>query len=248
MFCVLSEIHNHKRLDILDCTPAVEPEYGSCFNYVSYEHNTGKQSASDSIFCICTFCCPCSHFIFLAYFTSPVQLQNQKRGQIMASVFLCGQKDCGKTYFLNKLIKSSKVNAYDLDELILKTTGEQSVRVLYEKIGEKEFRKTEEQTFDNLISFLNGKDAVIALGGGATLLLGKANRYGQTVYLYQLPEILYERMEKEGLPSFVKDRESFMELFNKRNSEYMQNCTKIIDLFQTEEEEVCQTLSAMYLN
>lgn len=166
----------------------------------------------------------------------------------MATVFLCGQKDCGKTYFLRQLKEKGKVNVFDLDREILKETGYSDIRSFYAFSGEEGFREKEEKVFDKLIASLNGKNAVIALGGGATELLSKANRTGITVYLYQLPDVLYERMEKEGLPSFIKDRESFTLLFNERNEKYMQNCTKKIDLFQTEEEQVCQTLLELYLN
>ncbi len=164
----------------------------------------------------------------------------------MPVVFLCGQKDCGKTFFLNLLCKKEKIKGYDLDEEILKSTGKTDIRELYAILGETEFRKTEEKTFDNLMASLNGENAVIALGGGAVKLVEKANLYGKTVYLYQLPDILFSRMEQEGLPSFIRDKNSFIELFNFRNKIYTQSCTRIIDLFQTEEEVVCQTLSEMY--
>ena len=166
----------------------------------------------------------------------------------MALIILCGQKDCGKSYFLNKLKSEHNVNVFDLDSKMLENSNEQTIRQLYAKLGEKKFREYEQKIFEILMQKLDGSNAVVALGGGALGVLDSAAKHGKTVYLFQKEDVLFERMRKEGLPAFVKDRQSFCTLFENRDKIYSQKCSKIIDLSKTGEDEVCQTLLEMYLN
>lgn len=166
----------------------------------------------------------------------------------MALIFLCGQKDCGKTYFLNLLKTKYSVTAFDLDEIMTEKSKSDSVRHLYTELGEEKFRAFESETFNALIKKLSGTNAAIALGGGAVNELDLANKSGKTVYLYENKNVLFDRMQKEGLPSFVKDEKSFGTLFEQRDNVYRKKCSKIIDLSKTGENEVCQILLEMYLN
>lgn len=165
----------------------------------------------------------------------------------MSVLFLCGQKCCGKTYYLNKLKNLVSAQFFDLDDEILEFYNSQSalqygsVREIYKKIGEKVFRELEHSAFMNFVPKLCN-NSIIALGGGSVNLLDTCNKVGTTVYLYQNPKVLFQRMEQLGLPPFISDYSSFLELFSKRNICYMKKCSIVIDLFQTEEQQVCQIL------
>lgn len=165
----------------------------------------------------------------------------------MSVVFLCGNKACGKTYFLNVLVSKYGVKGYDSDCEILKTTQYKTIRDLYNSIGEQRFRHLEAEILDKTVADC-GKNTVVALGGGALHLIEKCNRIGKTVYLYQKADILFSRMEKAGLPSFIKSEEDFADLYKIRDEFYSKHCSCTIDLSENNEEKVCQTLLEMYLN
>lgn len=166
----------------------------------------------------------------------------------MALVFLCGQKSCGKTYFLNYLKEHFFCACYDLDQEILENIGCTSLREYYLNCGESEFRRTELQVFEDLIKKIGKENAFVALGGGAVALMRRCKSLGKTVYLYHDKEILFNRMKKEGLPPFIKNKQSFEELFKERDKIYRENATCVVDLNSKKEIDVCQTLLEMYLS
>ncbi|MDE3045792.1 MAG: shikimate kinase [Verrucomicrobiota bacterium] len=111
------------------------------------------------------------------------------------SFILFGFKGSGKTYWGRKLAQKWKKVFLDTDELLLEKTGHQTIRELYQAVGEKEFRSLEKQVIGELASV---QQAVIAVGGGAVLdpeNVALLQKIGQLIYL----DVSLETVQKRGV-------------------------------------------------
>ncbi len=111
-----------------------------------------------------------------------------------SNIALIGLMGSGKSIIGKKLAKKLDFNYIDTDSTIQKETGF-SIIEIFEKYGEKHFRKIEEKI---VIKSLNFNKSVISLGGGSILskkiqklLVNKSF----TIYLDVEIEILHKRLE-----------------------------------------------------
>ena len=81
------------------------------------------------------------------------------------SFVLMGLKHCGKSTQGRLLAKELEVDFFDTDEVIEEAVG-QSVRSFYKKKGVSAFMLEEEKACDKLVSENQGKQIVVATGGG----------------------------------------------------------------------------------
>ena len=170
------------------------------------------------------------------------------------TLFLCGLKSCGKTYYAKKLAeKHPELLWYDSDEQILKLNpAYSSCRELYKALGAQEFRSKEEQAIESLIKELQlrQKNAVVSLGGGVCDTnngLKLASEQGILVYLKESEPVLYQRMLSGGLPPYLGDKpvENFHKIYEKRNYSYTCFAKYMINLSEWPENQVLSELERL---
>ena len=81
------------------------------------------------------------------------------------NVVLLGMMGVGKTTIGKQLSKKLEKNFFDIDQIIEKTNN-MKINEIFEKKGEKFFRNEEESIS---LEYLNKKNSIISLGGGAFL-------------------------------------------------------------------------------
>lgn len=171
------------------------------------------------------------------------------------TVFLCGLKAVGKTYYAQKLYEQLKPNVlwYDSDSQILKLNPQfSSCRELYRQLGEEKFREKEEEAVKSIIEELKSQNinAIVSLGGGvchANNSLKLASDSGILVYLRQSEQVLYERMEKEGLPPYLGEnpRENFHKLYVFRDNSYSCFAKYVVNLSEWSQKEILSQLKEL---
>ena len=116
------------------------------------------------------------------------------------NIILFGFKGVGKTHFGKLLSLHLNRPFIDTDDLMGPLL---SSREIYETLGEKGFRKMEEEIVETLAS---QSDSVIALGGGTVLSVSNVRllqKIGRLIYLRSHFDPLKERILKNGPPSFI---------------------------------------------
>ncbi|MDR3195910.1 MAG: shikimate kinase [Endomicrobium sp.] len=119
------------------------------------------------------------------------------------NLVLTGFMGVGKSVTGKILSKELRKDFFDTDALIEKKIG-LSINMIFEKFGEKEFRRTESE----VIRALSQEDSsVISCGGGAVLnpsnvkLLGNK---GIIINLYASPEAIYDRIKSGSIRPLLK--------------------------------------------
>lgn len=162
------------------------------------------------------------------------------------NIILCGLPKCGKTTVGKKLAETLKWEFIDTDRLIelgyLKNTNKNySCREIHKMEGEKSFRLIEQQQISSLNAVTN---SVIALGGGS--LIDPKNRavvkdIGITIYLKASQDIIWKRINDNGLPSFLDSnnpQEAFDKLVSERIPLYKSSAQWIIDTGELSVEKI----------
>ena len=165
---------------------------------------------------------------------------------IYMNIILIGFKGCGKTLIGKTLAAKLKRGFYDTDSIIESIYAEEiksylSFREIYKKHGSEYFRNLERKALKRVEGF---ESSIISLGGG-TLFLGK-DVYGKfkghiVIYLHVEPDILYERIIKNGIPVFfdsLNPRQSFNKLYTERLPSYKRLANIVIDNSRDVEETV----------
>ncbi|MDR1894379.1 MAG: hypothetical protein LBQ61_06790 [Spirochaetales bacterium] len=153
-------------------------------------------------------------------------------------LILMGLKHSGKTT-LGKLLAGGNRLFLDLDDLILKVyrelpgdegfpppSGSPTVRDIYRRSGEL-FRRCETLAAREAAEIMEGRPAVLALGGGtiensqAMLALEKNPGSGEVLFIYLETDeaSLFKRIKAEGIPPFLNSQnpeKSFSALYRRR--------------------------------
>jgi len=153
----------------------------------------------------------------------------------MSNLILFGFKGVGKTYFGKLVADALKLPFIDTDDLIEKGF-ELSVKEIYEKVGEEEFRKIETKVILELID----SSSIIALGGGAPLSsqnIEHLQKIGQFAYLFAD----FPRVEKRvQSASFLT--KSLYQTYLDRMKIYEKIPAKKIDLTLLDDERIVEEL------
>jgi shikimate kinase len=162
------------------------------------------------------------------------------------NVVLLGMKHSGKSTLGAALAKRWSCELYDVDPMIQSTHAserneELSVREIFSQYGEEHFRRLEVHAVCELYLKLDkpGSNAVVALGGRTALnktICELLRAIGLTVYLHVPPEVIYERIQRAGLPPFLQGEdphEQFLELYRHREPQYRAVADTVVDLGQT---------------
>ena len=170
------------------------------------------------------------------------------------TLFLCGLKNCGKTYYAKMLSeKHPELLWYDSDIQILKLNPTfSSCRELYKTLGAQEFRCKEQQAIESIINELQNiqKNVIISLGGGVCDTnngLKLASERGILVYLKESEHVLYQRMVSEGLPPYLKEdpEENFHKIYEKRDYSYTCFAKYVINLSEWPQNQVLSELERL---
>jgi len=127
------------------------------------------------------------------------------------AILLAGVKHCGKSSIGQALARLRGLPFLDADEELLRRhpAGAEcgSVRALYRRLGEADFRRAEAELLGALLR--EGFCGVLALGGGAVgnseLAPGTLAQLGRLVWLDVPDEVAFQRVLAGGLPPFLAD-------------------------------------------
>ena len=150
------------------------------------------------------------------------------------NIVICGMKHCGKSTHGEFIARRLSCPFLDTDNLLETKYFELeknplNSREIYNLHGGDYFRELEAGVIHSLIDEADeNKTQVIALGGGVPSnpkLGDELKNLGHFVYLKNKPEILFKRIARKGLPSFLQGEnpyEKFLELYRERERRYIE--------------------------
>jgi shikimate kinase len=161
------------------------------------------------------------------------------------NVVLCGMDGCGKTTIGKKISEKLNIPFMDTDQLIEQAyaaNGEAlSCREIFRKEGAEAFRKMEKEQVINL----NPEGTTILATGGGTLddpeSLEFLKKYGTLIYLKCSLDVIWERMQKSGIPAYLDHNDAYNDLlkvFLKRSSFYEKAANGIVNCHKLTPEEI----------
>lgn len=150
--------------------------------------------------------------------------------------FFCGIKHCGKSTLGRLCSRDFGLSWKDADSLVssLLPPGD-TIRSFYRREGQPAFQKLEVQALDAFLSNPHGQ-TIVSMGGGACdnpELMDLLGRHGLCVYLKLQEKTLFGRIVKDGIPPFLdasRPRESFHELYVRRDRLYDNQCPLVVEL------------------
>ncbi len=163
--------------------------------------------------------------------------------EIQASVqaiALVGFMGAGKTTVGQALATSLAWRFIDLDQLIASQQGE-SIPQIFQRCGEPEFRRIEQETLRNLLRDDKFKATVVALGGGTWM---EPNNVGllsaaqvPVIFLDAPVEELWRRcLPEHGQRPLLDNESDFRALYETRRSRYIKGTTRFETLSRSAEE------------
>lgn len=162
------------------------------------------------------------------------------------NIIIIGFKGSGKTLVGKMLAAKLKREFYDTDSIVESIYTEEakihlSFREIYKKHGSEYFRNLEKKALKRVEGF---ESSVISLGGGTLFLDENVNRKFKghvVIYLHVEPDILYERVIKNGIPAFFDSsnpRQSFDKLYAERLPLYKRLADIVINNSRDVEETI----------
>lgn len=148
-------------------------------------------------------------------------------------ITLCGIKHAGKSTIAAALAEVLHFPMLDTDEILRKmyeqrTKENCTVRMIYQKLGEQDFRKLEVEAVRSAYNSLNS--SIIALGGGVLSNPGITQndlvQLGFICWLDIDDETAFARIRKDGLPPFLASEPDPFAAFCKRNIRIREACRK----------------------
>lgn len=122
--------------------------------------------------------------------------KNKKTVNLPVKIFLIGFMGSGKTHWGYIWAERNGLTFYDLDGIIEREYGK-TITNIFEKEGEKKFRKLEQ---DYLRKFKNKNNFVLACGGGTPCFSNNMEwmkLQGKVIYLKATPETLLKQVMNE---------------------------------------------------
>ncbi len=140
------------------------------------------------------------------------------------SVFLVGFMGAGKTSVGEALATHLGWRFIDLDRRI-EARQQRKISAIFRDSGESEFRRLENEELQQVMAEVEGKVAVVALGGGTFVRPGNAHSLrncGYIVFLDAPVEQLWQRAEAQGARPLAVSENLFRQLYAARRSRYME--------------------------
>ena len=119
------------------------------------------------------------------------------------TAYLVGFMGSGKSFVGEQLSKHLQLKFVDLDQLIERSEN-CSITNIFEKNGEKYFRKLEFEYFNQIIKHEN---IIISTGGGTVVhndIMNLINRNGTSFFLQCKTNVIFERIFEPPLIPLVK--------------------------------------------
>ncbi len=166
------------------------------------------------------------------------------------NIILIGFKNCGKTTVGKMLAHTLNYQFIDTDTVLEKYYFKQKGLLLpsykiHHQEGEVKFREIEKSAINTLLS---SKKTIIATGGGSILDKDNVNffrRIGKIIYLYVSQEVLFERIMKGRLASFLDPKnpeKSFQNMFEARKDIYENVADYQVDTFDKTNDEIVEEI------
>jgi shikimate kinase len=159
------------------------------------------------------------------------------------NIVLIGMKHCGKSTTGKTLAARWGCPFYDVDPMIEEhhacDAGESiSVREIFERHGETHFHRVEGHVVCELYLKLDrpGSQTVVSLGGRTALNASACEllrAIGPIVYLQVAPDVIFERIERAGIPPFLNPDDpagDFLSLYRQRHPHYEQLADLTLDI------------------
>lgn len=140
--------------------------------------------------------------------------------------FICGFMGSGKSLIAKAYSRITKINFFDLDELIRMKVN-LSINDIFKSYGEEHFRNLEENT---LLEFYNAyykknTPFIMALGGGSILRKQNINlikKMGKLIFIDRDFELIYKNIKDDNERPLIKEKskDKVYELFKLRYELY----------------------------
>ncbi|HKW68286.1 MAG TPA: shikimate kinase [Terriglobales bacterium] len=140
------------------------------------------------------------------------------------SVFLAGFMGAGKSSVGKALAAHLGCQFIDLDGRI-EARQQRKISDIFRDSGESEFRQLESEELQRVLAEVEGRAAVVALGGGTFVYPGNAHSLrdcGYTVFLDAPVELLWQRAQAQGARPLAVSENHFRQLYAARRSRYME--------------------------
>lgn len=142
-------------------------------------------------------------------------------------IILIGFMGSGKTTVANVLAKKLNLEVIEMDELILKSSGRESISDIFSLDGEEHFRDLETKIAKKISTMDN---VAISTGGGVVMKGRNKNllKTGNIIFLKTSFKTLENRLIGDSSRPLFKDREKAKKLFNLRQNIYEEWADKVI--------------------
>lgn len=171
----------------------------------------------------------------------------------MHRIVLSGIKHCGKSTVGWSLASRQGLFFADLDDLIIRDSGEySSIRELFRDKGKEGFQNAEVKSLEHFLLANREKSFVLSLGGGtienpaALDLLESGNV--KTYYLHAEEDVLFERIAHGGIPPFLEGpdpRARFHTMYLHRSTLYSDWADFRIDTSGKTPQEITEEIAAL---
>lgn len=145
-------------------------------------------------------------------------------------IVLIGFMGSGKTSVANRLAKELNLKSIDMDEMLLQSSGYESINEIFEKNGERYFRILELEVARRLEDL---KDVVISTGGGVVSnkkTITPLCKNSVVIYLKLTFDTARKRvLEKKIIPPLFQNIIEAEKLFIERESLYAAYADIVID-------------------
>ncbi len=167
------------------------------------------------------------------------------------TVIFIGMKHCGKSTHGKAFAAAVGWDFLDTDDMLCdiynrRNSCRLNVREIFNRIGEEGFRELEEEVMAALLT--QQDDRVVSMGGRMPVneaVQEQMRQLGFTVFLKLPVAVLFERVRRRGLPSFVdpaRPLESFTELYLRREPYYEKCADLVIELENMPREQASEII------
>lgn len=153
-----------------------------------------------------------------------VTMQEKDKSKIV----LIGFMGAGKTSIAPLLAKRLRTNVLEMDTYVIRDSGENSIKNIFKKLGEKKFRELEAITAKKMI---NKKSVVISAGGGVIEsgeTMEHLSKNAIIVFLETSFETILNRLVDTKDRPLWEDKEKTQKLFENRQPIYKQHADIIV--------------------